>query len=382
MPAVPLQEAAAGQSSNLDKTRVKSTIPKGGTETTWEYPSPQMFWNAMVRKNKADGASEEDMDMVVAIHNNMNESTWQAVMEWEKLHEPPADVDPKDAQPTLLRFTGRPDENSPKAMLKSIVFGCPEPFDRHDWIVDRGGKEVRYIIDYFHDHDGVDRDAKPGLHDQETIQSRRIDVRPALDSFESVIDRVFRMPFSTFLCLTPTSNFKYLPLFRPKDNTQAQRYGNAMGKKSFMEQTFGDQVAWLKTVSNKWKGIDDVAPSSGTNSSAGPKLDQHLTLQQNQAPLPPHLAQIMEKLDVACNGCRARVAECNGEDECRNASIALTYCMANIICNQQARKFEAALQNDADETAMEGAYEAMASCIDVFQVDAQKQISEAKSLTK
>lgn len=68
----------------------------------------------MVRKNKAEGAEAEDMDMVVAIHNNMNESTWQAVMAWESLHEPPADMDPEDAKPTLLRFTGRPDEHSPK----------------------------------------------------------------------------------------------------------------------------------------------------------------------------------------------------------------------------------------------------------------------------
>lgn len=42
MPAVPLQEAAQGQTAKLDTNRVKSTIPKGGTDTTWEYPSPQM----------------------------------------------------------------------------------------------------------------------------------------------------------------------------------------------------------------------------------------------------------------------------------------------------------------------------------------------------
>jgi cytochrome c heme-lyase len=68
----------------------------------------------MVRKNKAEGAKEEDMDIVVAIHNNMNESTWQAVLAWEGLHEPPKEIDPEDAKPRLLRFTGRPDEHSPK----------------------------------------------------------------------------------------------------------------------------------------------------------------------------------------------------------------------------------------------------------------------------
>jgi Cytochrome c/c1 heme lyase len=32
-----------------------------------------------VRKGKTDGASEEDMDTVIGIHNNMNETTWKQV---------------------------------------------------------------------------------------------------------------------------------------------------------------------------------------------------------------------------------------------------------------------------------------------------------------
>ena len=32
-----------------------------------------------MRKGKTDGASEEDMDTVIAVHNNMNETTWQQV---------------------------------------------------------------------------------------------------------------------------------------------------------------------------------------------------------------------------------------------------------------------------------------------------------------
>ena len=38
-----------------------------------------MFWNAIVRKGKKGDSSEEDMDVVVAIHNNMNENTWKLV---------------------------------------------------------------------------------------------------------------------------------------------------------------------------------------------------------------------------------------------------------------------------------------------------------------
>ncbi|VEL31111.1 unnamed protein product [Protopolystoma xenopodis] len=54
----------------------------------------------------------------------------------------------------------------------------PLPFDRHDWIVDRCGREVRYVIDYY-DGGLVDEDYKFAL----------LDVRPALDSFTAAYDR-------------------------------------------------------------------------------------------------------------------------------------------------------------------------------------------------
>lgn len=44
MPANPNQRPAPGQEKALSTARVPSTIPKGGDESTWTYPSPQMFW--------------------------------------------------------------------------------------------------------------------------------------------------------------------------------------------------------------------------------------------------------------------------------------------------------------------------------------------------
>lgn len=62
---------------------------------------------------------------------------------------------------------------------------CPcryaAPFDRHDWIVDRCGTEVRYIVDFYN---GSPTATKPvAIH---------IDARPALDSFGAAWDRVRR----------------------------------------------------------------------------------------------------------------------------------------------------------------------------------------------
>lgn len=45
-----------------------------------------MFYNALLRKGKGDGVSEAAMGAVVAIHNNMNERGWAAVLDWEARH--------------------------------------------------------------------------------------------------------------------------------------------------------------------------------------------------------------------------------------------------------------------------------------------------------
>jgi cytochrome c heme-lyase len=42
MPTQANQAPAPGQEVPLPVERVQSTIPKGGTESTWLYPSPQM----------------------------------------------------------------------------------------------------------------------------------------------------------------------------------------------------------------------------------------------------------------------------------------------------------------------------------------------------
>jgi len=115
MPAVANQKPAPGQRVALPTERVKSNIPKGGTEETWLYPSPQMFWNALVRKNKAEGVEEGDMPVVVSIHNEMNERTWKQLMQWEGRHA----GEHLDGEPSLRRFMGKPYELSPKARIKS-----------------------------------------------------------------------------------------------------------------------------------------------------------------------------------------------------------------------------------------------------------------------
>lgn len=48
MPLTPNQSPSSTQSMDLSIERVKSSIPKGGTDTeTWTYPSPQMVCSVL-----------------------------------------------------------------------------------------------------------------------------------------------------------------------------------------------------------------------------------------------------------------------------------------------------------------------------------------------
>ncbi|THH04530.1 hypothetical protein EW145_g5449, partial [Phellinidium pouzarii] len=145
----------------------------------WEYPSPQQFHNALLRKGME--TPEEHVEMMVQIHNFLNERAWDEVLRWERRRDSAAAVE-------LARFRGRPGELSPKARfwlfagwLLPTRFNSEAPFDRHDWIVKRRGtgEEVRYVIDYY---------SAPPEADGSPVFS--LDVRPALDSISSVRDRI------------------------------------------------------------------------------------------------------------------------------------------------------------------------------------------------
>ncbi|KAI8354913.1 cytochrome c and c1 heme-lyase [Mortierella sp. GBAus27b] len=191
MPNLP-QSSYPDQQIPLPTERVVSSIPRGNdsSESKWEYPSPQQFYNALRRKGWE--TPEESIETMVDIHNWINEEAWNEVLKWEKEHSDTC------CEPKLLRFQGKPSTLSPKARFFGL-FGAEKPFDRHDWVVDRCGKEVRYVIDYY-----------GGQHDLENdIPVFHLDVRPALDSFESAMDRLkfgVRETFARFRESEPTSS--------------------------------------------------------------------------------------------------------------------------------------------------------------------------------
>ncbi|KAF8350863.1 cytochrome c/c1 heme-lyase [Amanita rubescens] len=161
--------APSSKPSQLSGERQVSSIPML-SEGNWVYPSETQFFTAMARKNHNPEAS--DMKTIVPIHNAVNERAWAEVLKWEagKGGETCGGV-------KLVTFKGKANETSPKARWKMLL-GYSAPFDRHDWIVDRCGTRVRYVIDFY---TGRNSNSGPSFY---------LDVRPALDNWEGVKMRV------------------------------------------------------------------------------------------------------------------------------------------------------------------------------------------------
>lgn len=80
------QSRAEMQRADLPTSRTASSIPRGDAvaagAAVWEYPSPQQFYNALVRKGWE--TPEEHVETMVEIHNFLNEQAWNEVLKWEQ----------------------------------------------------------------------------------------------------------------------------------------------------------------------------------------------------------------------------------------------------------------------------------------------------------
>lgn len=111
------QIPAEGQQHSLSTNRAQSSIPRSDARETWEYPSPQQFYNALKRKGYE--TPEHEIPTMVDIHNFLNEACWGEVLKWEKIFH----CDCKDVK--LKKFQGRPKDLTPKARMYSW-FGYDE----------------------------------------------------------------------------------------------------------------------------------------------------------------------------------------------------------------------------------------------------------------
>jgi cytochrome c heme-lyase len=303
------QEQSQYQSGDLSK------------EGNWVYPSEQMFFNALHRKGKGEGVQEEAMPAVIAIHNNMNENTWLEVLKWEALRKDECDA------PKLLRFMGRPDELTVKAGLKYYTGLSPKPFDRHDWTVDRCGRHVRYLIDYYDvaKHRGADR-VPTSLHEVDATPSIQVDVRPAIwtdavPSTDAAVDQL--------------------------------------------------RMLWRGARRAASRALDpDAPPPPSPPADAGAakaraEADRlaRATPASARAPAPPPAPRnaVAERVRERCAEQMAALSACNDERECSAAHIGLTACIAQQVCRDEFRAFEACRGGAAEDAGMR--FEAMEGCV-------------------
>ncbi|KAJ6440678.1 cytochrome c/c1 heme-lyase [Purpureocillium lavendulum] len=161
-----------GASANAPNAEIESGVDASGN---WVYPSEKMFFEAM--KRKGYDARVADMKTVVPIHNAVNERAWQQIKEWEA----PYLAQSKCDGPKLESFANKSTRMTPTARINTIL-GYTAPFDRHDWVIDRCGTRVEYVIDFYAGRAGG----------QAGGPSFYLDVRPKLNTWEGVRMRAMR----------------------------------------------------------------------------------------------------------------------------------------------------------------------------------------------
>lgn len=157
--------------SNVDLPveREISSIPRTSSLSNWIYPSQKQFFEAMQRKNWNPDTS--DMKVIVPIHNLVNERAWKHILMWEQPYNEQATKECGGI--TLTSFKGDSKKMTPRAWLRLVIGGQQPPFDRHDWLVNRCGTEVEYVIDFYNGEEQGDANVW-------------LDVRPKLNSWEGI----------------------------------------------------------------------------------------------------------------------------------------------------------------------------------------------------
>ena len=320
-----------------------------------------MFYNALARKGKlGDDTVEEDIESVVALHNNMNEKTWKKVLEWEAVtgsssmssssgtgsNNNAAQAPPP---PKLLKFQGRPTDLSPKAAFKHYVLGHPLPYDRHDWTVERAdGSTVRYVIDYYHDESRARDDpdsARPDLRDASASSSLLVDVRPAADGPAGVWHRVVTMP-----------------LARRRQYWVTTAGGNSASFEPLPMLPTATMKSQVKESVAVWQSIQAAAKKQNTPDDDGSSSSTPTEMMSEAQA--KELAQNFATMLTDCRKARTAVDLCATEAECAHASMDLTVCMGRSLCPLQHEALMGQLLKDGDEDgAIEEALSRVGECV-------------------
>jgi hypothetical protein len=246
-----------------------------------------------------------------------------------------------------------------------MVFGHPLPFDRHDWTVVRpDGTEVRYVIDYYVDEtkaDEKENSGMPNMHDRDAIKSILVDVRPAVDTIESVVGRAATMPFSRRF---GDAKFEPMPII-PTDALKQQITESEKVWDNIQRSV--EQSKNPKETKSMILKQDDIPDEQKENTTDNVKVD----ISDDEArEISKSFLSMLDK----CKTAQQVVEKCKDDAECAKASLALTMCLANVVCPVQQKAVAIALNADdfdpedekaaeAYNTRFEKALESMTICV-------------------
>ncbi|OAP60644.1 hypothetical protein AYL99_05646 [Fonsecaea erecta] len=174
------QEPSPTPTTTTTNTPANAESETGASASgNWIYPSEHQFFQAVMRKQTLSSSNPTDLatsiSAIIPIHNAVNEQAWVLIKRWER------GTSDACGGPKLLSFQGLgAGAKSPKARWNSL-WGYTEPFDRHDWVVQRcDGSKVEYVIDFYQ---GKALEGKTGKQGNNALNFY-LDVRPKLNTVE------------------------------------------------------------------------------------------------------------------------------------------------------------------------------------------------------
>ena len=264
--------------------------------------------------------------------------------------------DPHEISEASTRRAPKPAPRSPPPTRRApIPHPAPRsygfPFDRHDWFVDRNGREVRYIIDYYYNPSpsvpvpAVAGPAPSNYLEAPPVDPERprltgnilVDVRPAVDDLTSALDRLRLFPARALAALRG-------PHFRAEglDPATMPREAAALG---ILQSHGGGEVP-------RGEAKQPSAAAAGPAPPAAPPAAPHPD---------PEVAAVSER----CRPHLIALRDAGSDEARRTAHVALTYCMATRLCAPTAAEYMRELEaGDASPPgAEEAAFHAMSNCV-------------------
>lgn len=110
-----------------------------------------------------------------------------------------------------------------------------------------------------------------------------------------------------------------------------------------------------------WKGANETLskPSKDSEESLQPDKDARAT-DGIAGMSKDEVGECGSRIQTKCKSCFENLNKCESEVACAKQSLALTMCMASVVCPQQAK----ALQNNPES---EKAHEEVAACLQQFE---------------